>query len=132
MLSPSVASEPERHRRRPHRLPRTEITIEVRASAGVCSRERRYRHAGHGNGQLEYVTLSSSTAYHGLKGASAASSSIKAGVYIVAQGTQVSLTTFNADDVQVLGTLSLTPHGFPGHSGSAPMPAQPNGAAKSV
>jgi hypothetical protein len=84
-----------------------------------------------GNGQLEYVTVSSSTAYHGARGAAASSSSLKAGVYIVAQGTQVSLTTFNADDVQVLGTLSFTPHSFPGHSATVPAPA-PGGTTKSV
>jgi hypothetical protein len=85
-----------------------------------------------GDGQLEYVTLSGSTAYHGVRGASATSSSVKAGVFIVAQGTQVDLTTLNADDVQVLGTLSFTPHGFQGHSGTMPAPAQPPAAAKSV
>jgi hypothetical protein len=85
-----------------------------------------------GDGQLEYVTLSGSTAYHGVRGASATSSSVKAGVFIVAQGTQVDLTTLNADDVQVLGTLNFTPHGFQGHSGTMPAPAQPPAAAKSV
>jgi hypothetical protein len=111
----------------------TEITIEVPSITGrVQSVSGDTVTLVTGNGQLEYVTLSSSTAYHGLRGASAALSSIKAGVYIVAQGTQVSLTTLDADDVQVLGTLSLTPHGFPGHSGTMPMPAQPGGAAKSV
>ncbi|MGA8523161.1 MAG: DUF5666 domain-containing protein [Candidatus Dormiibacterota bacterium] len=84
-----------------------------------------------GDGQLEYVTLSGSTLYHGVRGASATSSSVKAGVFIVAQGTQVDLTTLKADDVQVLGTLSFTPHGFQGHSGTMP-PAQPPAAAKSV
>jgi hypothetical protein len=109
----------------------TEITIEVPSVTGrVQSVSGDTVTLVTGNGQLEYVTLSSSTAYHGLRGASAALSSIKAGVYVVAQGTQVSLTTLNADDVQVLGALSLTPHGFPGHSGA--MPAQPGGAGKSV
>ena len=111
----------------------TEITIEVPSISGrVQSVSGDTVTLVTGDGQLESVIVSSSTAYHGLKGASAALSSVKSGVYIVAQGTQGSLTTFNADDVQVLGTLSLTPHGFPGHSGSEPMPAQPNGAAKSV
>ena len=111
----------------------TEITIEVPSVTGrVQSVSGDTVTLVTGNGQLEYVTLSSSTAYHGLRGASAAMSSIKAGVYIVAQGTQVSLTTLNADDVQVLGTLSLTPHGFPSHSGTMPMPAQAGGAGKSV
>ena len=85
-----------------------------------------------GDGQLEYVTLSGSTVYHGVRGASATSSSVKAGVFIVAQGTQVDLTTLNADDVQVLGTLSFTPHSVPGHSATIPVPAQPPATAKSV
>jgi hypothetical protein len=72
------------------------------------------------NGQLEYVTLSSATVYHGFGSAKVTSASVKAGVYIVAQGSQASLTTFNADDVQVLGTLTFTPHSFPGHSSTAP------------
>jgi hypothetical protein len=75
------------------------------------------------DGQLEYVTLSGATAYHSIGSATATIASVKAGVYIVAQGTQVSLTTFNADNVQVLGTLSFTPHsfpGFPGHASTAP------------
>lgn len=111
----------------------TEITIEVPSVTGrVQSVSGDTVTLVTGNGQLEYVTLSSSTAYHGLRGASAAVSSIKAGIYIVAQGTQVSLTTLNADDVQVLGTPSLTPHAFPGHSGTMPMPAQAGGAGKSV
>jgi hypothetical protein len=83
-----------------------------------------------GDGQLEYVTISNSTVYQGLRGASATSSSVKAGVYIVAQGSQVSLTTLKADDVQVLGTLNFTPHSFPG--GSPPMPTQPSGTTNSV
>ncbi len=111
----------------------TEITIEVPSITGrVQSVSGDTVTLVAGNGQLEYVNLSTSTAYHGLRGASATLSSIKAGVYIVAQGTQVSLTTLNADDVQVLGTLSLTPHSFPGHSGTMPIPAQPGGAAQTV
>ena len=85
-----------------------------------------------GDGQLAYITISSSTAYHGVRGASATSSSLKSGVYIVAQGTQVNLTTLTADDVQVLGTLSFTPHSFPGHSSPIPAPDQPGGTSKSV
>jgi hypothetical protein len=85
-----------------------------------------------GDGQLEYVTLSGSTVYHGVRGASATSSSVKTGVFIVAQGTQVDLTTLNADDVQVLGAWSFTPHGLPSHSGTMPVPAQPPAAAKAV
>jgi hypothetical protein len=83
------------------------------------------------DGQIEYVTLSGATAYHGIGSATATSASLKAGVYIVAQGSQASLTTFNADSVQVLGTLSFTPHSFPGHSSTAPKPT-PGGASKSV
>ena len=52
-------------------------------------------------------------------------------MYIVAQGTQVSLT-FDADNVQVLGTLSFTPHSFPGHSSTAPKPTPAGSPAKSV
>ncbi len=84
------------------------------------------------DGQLETVNVSSSTAYHGVRGATASLSSIKAGVYITAQGTQVSLTTFSADDVQVLGTPSSSSRsfpGFPGHSTTAPK--QPSSGAKS-
>ena len=84
------------------------------------------------NGQLEYVTLSESTVYHGVRGASASDTSLKAGVYIVAQGTQVNLTTFNADDVQVLGTFSFSPRSFPGHSGGPSAPATAGGTGKSV
>ena len=45
------------------------------------------------DGQLEYVTTSGATAYQGLRGATATSSSVKAGVYVVAQGTEADLTT---------------------------------------
>lgn len=111
----------------------TAITIEVPSIMGrVQSVSGNTVTLVTGDGQLEYVTLSSSTAYHGVRGAAATSSSIKAGVYIVAQGTQVSLTTLSADDVQVLGTLSFAPHGPPGHFGTEPMPAQPGGATKPV
>ena len=82
-----------------------------------------------GDGQLAYITISSSTAYHGVRGAAATSSAVKAGVYIVAQGTQESLTTFNADNVEVLGSLSLTPHDFPGHPGTVPAPAESGSGA---
>jgi hypothetical protein len=88
------------------------------------------------DGQLEYVTLSGATAYHGIGTATATMVSVKTGVYIVAQGTQVSLTTFDADNVQVLGTFSFTPHsfpGFPGHSSTAPKSTPAAGSpAKSV
>ena len=109
----------------------TAITIEVPSLSGrVQSVSGDTVTLVTGNGQLEYVTVSSSTTYHGVRGASAALSSVKAGVYIVAQGTQVSLTALNADDVQVLGTLNFAPHSFPGHSGTAPAPS--GSAAKSV
>jgi hypothetical protein len=77
------------------------------------------------------VTLSGATAYHGVGNATATIASLKAGVYIIAQGSQVDLTTLNADDVQVLGTMSFTPHGFPGHSSTAPASA-PGGTSKSI
>jgi Domain of unknown function (DUF5666) len=110
----------------------TEITIEVPSIGGrVQSVSGDTVTLVTGNGQLEYVTLSSSTSYHGVRGASATRSSLKAGIYIVAEGMQVNLTTFNADDVQVLGTLSFEPHSVPGHSWTAP-PAQAGGATTSV
>jgi Domain of unknown function (DUF5666) len=111
----------------------TAITIEVPSISGrVQSVSGNTVTLVTGNGQLMDVVLSSSTAYNGIRGAVATRNSLKAGIYIVAQGTQVDLTTLNADDVQVLGSLSFAPHGFPGHSGTMPMPAQPGGATKSV
>jgi hypothetical protein len=111
----------------------TAITIEVPSISGrVQSVSGDTVTLVTGDGQLAYVTISSSTAYHGVRGASATSSSLKAGVYIVAQGTQVNLTTLSADDVQVLGTLSFTPHSFPGHSSTPPVPTQSGSATKSV
>jgi hypothetical protein len=111
----------------------TAITIEVPSVSGrVQSVSGNTVTLVTSDGQLELVELSSATAYHGVRGATATLSSIKAGVYIVAQGTQVDLGTFNADDVQVLGTLNLTPHVFPGHSGGMPMPAKPGGSTNSV
>ncbi len=111
----------------------TEITIEVPSVAGrVQSVSGNTVTLVTGNGQLEIVVLSSSTAYHGIRGAAATSSSIKSGVYILAQGTQVNLTTLDADSVQVLGALNFGPHGFPGHSGTAPKPGGPSGATNSV
>jgi hypothetical protein len=85
-----------------------------------------------GDGQLETVMTSSATRYHGVRGATATSSSLKAGVYVVAQGTQVNLTTLDADNIEVLGNFSFVPHSFPGHSSTAPMPGQPGGATKPV
>ena len=108
----------------------TAITIEVPSISGrVQSVSGNTVTLVTGDGQLAYITISSSTAYHGVRGAAATASSVKAGVYIVAQGTQESLTTFNADNVDVLGALSLTPHGFPGHSGTLPEPAESGSGA---
>jgi Domain of unknown function (DUF5666) len=103
----------------------TAITVEVPSISGrVQSVSGKTVTLVTGDGQLAYITISSSTAYHGVRGATATSSSVKAGVYIVAQGTQIGLTTLNADNVQVLGALSFTPDGFPGHSSTVPEPAQ--------
>ena len=111
----------------------TAITIEVPSVAGrVQSVSGSTVTLVTGDGQLEYVTISSSTAYHGVGGASATSSSVKAGVFIVAQGPQVNLTTLNADDVQVLGTSSAAPHGFSGNSGAAPESPEPSDATDST
>jgi hypothetical protein len=112
----------------------TAITIEVPSIAGrVQSVSGDTVTLVTADGQLDYVTLSSSTAYHGFGSATATIASIKAGVYIVAQGSQVSLTTLNADSVQVLGNLSFNPHGFPGHPGNGPKPTPAAGSpAKSV
>jgi hypothetical protein len=111
----------------------TAITIEVPSVSGrVQSVSGNTVTLVTADGQLENVTLSGSTAYHGIRGASATLSSIKTGVYIVAQGTQVDLATLNADNVEVLGVLSFTPHTFPGHTGTLPVPAQPGGSTKTV
>ena len=108
----------------------TAITIEVPSTSGrVQSVSGNTVTLVTADGQLETVNVSSSTAYHGLRGASASLSSVKAGVYITAQGTQTGLTTFSADDVQVLGTPSSAPPSFPGHSTTTPK--QPAGGAKS-
>jgi len=109
----------------------TAITIEVPSVSGrVQSVSGSTVTLVTANGQLEYVTISSSTVYHGLRGAAATSSSLKAGVDVVAQGTQVSLTTLNADDVEVLGALNFAPHSAAG--GWVPMPKQSSGATNSV
>jgi hypothetical protein len=111
----------------------TAITIEVPSISGrVQSVSGNTVTLVTADGQLENVTLSGSTAYHGVRGASATESSIKAGVYIEAQGTQVDLTTLSADNVEVLGVLSFTPHTFPGHTGTMPVPAQPGGSTKTA
>jgi hypothetical protein len=109
----------------------TSITIEVPSISGrVQSVTGETVTLVTGDGQLEDVTVSGATAFHGVRGATATIASLKAGVYIVAQGSQLSLTSFNADDVQVLGTLTFTPHSFPGHSSTAPKPTP--AAGKSV
>lgn len=111
----------------------TAITIEVARVAGrVQSVSGTTVTLVTADGQLEYVTISSSTVYRGVGGASATSSSVKAGVFIVAQGTQVNLTTLNADDVQVLMTSSAAPHGFPGDSGATPESPEPSDATDST
>jgi Domain of unknown function (DUF5666) len=111
----------------------TDITIEVPSVGGrVQSVSGGTVTLVTGDGQLEYLIISSSTVYHGAGGASATGSSVKAGVFIVAQGTQVNLTTLNADNVQVLGTSSAAPHGFPGDSGAAPEPPEPSDATDST
>lgn len=84
-----------------------------------------------GDGQLEYVTTSSATAYQGIRNATATSASVKAGVYIVAQGTETDLTHITADGIQVLGAMTFTPHSFPGHPDDG-MPGRPSPAASSV
>ena len=74
------------------------------------------------DGQLEYVSTSGVTVYQGFRGATATSTSVKAGVFVVAQGTETDLTHMSADGIQVLGNMSFTPHSFPGHSGAKPSP----------
>jgi hypothetical protein len=74
------------------------------------------------DGQLEYVTTSGATVYQGLRGTTATSGSVKAGVFVVAQGSETDLTHMNADGIQVLGNMTFAPHSFPGHSGPKPSP----------
>ncbi len=76
-----------------------------------------------GDGQLEYVTTSGATSYHAARGASASSASVKAGVYIEAQGAQTNLTHLEADTIEVVGNFSIAPHGMPGHFGPPPSPS---------
>jgi hypothetical protein len=115
----------------PTKIAATAITIQVPSVSGrVQSVSLSTITLVTSDGQLEYVTVSTSTAYHGVRGATAALSSIKAGVYVVAQGAQIALNQISADNIQVLGTLTFTPHSFPGHSSTAPAP--PTSAGKSV
>lgn len=107
----------------PTKIAATAITIQVPSVSGrVQSVSLSTITLVTSNGQLEYVTVSNSTAYHGLRGATASLSTVKAGVYVVAQGTQITLNEIDADNIQVLGTLTFTPHSFPGHSSTAPAP----------
>lgn len=83
------------------------------------------------DGQLEYVTTSGATVYQGFRGATATSTSVKAGVFVVAQGTEADLTHMTADGIQVLGNMSFAPPSFPGHSGAKPSP-RPSAAGSPV
>ena len=112
----------------------TAITIEVPSISGrVQSVSGDTVTLVTGDGQLEYVTLSGSTAYHGVRGASAtiaarsrpASSSWP-------RARRSSLTTLNADDVQVLGTSELHAAWLPGPLRDVPVPPSHRAAAKSV
>jgi hypothetical protein len=115
----------------PTKIAATAITIQVPSVSGrVQSVSLSTITLVTSDGQLEYVTVSTSTAYHGVRGATAALSTIKAGVYVVAQGAQIALNQISADNIQVLGTLTFTPHSFPGHSSTAPAP--PASAGKPV
>jgi hypothetical protein len=110
----------------------TAITIEVPSISGrVQSVSGNAITLVTGNGQLEYVITSGSTAYQGVRGATATSSSIKAGIYVVAEGTQTDLTHLTADRVEVLGSFTAAPHSFPGHGGGTPG-ARPSAAASTV
>ncbi len=107
----------------PTRIAATAITIQVPSVSGrVQSVSLSTITLVTSDGQLEYVTVSTSTAYHGVRGATATLSSIKAGVYVVAQGAQITLHQISADNIQVFGALTFTPHSFPGHSSTAPTP----------
>jgi Domain of unknown function (DUF5666) len=83
------------------------------------------------NGQLEYVTTSSATVYQGARNATATNASVKAGVFIVAQGTETDLTHITADGIQVLGSMTFAPHSFPGHPGDGASP-RPSPATSSI
>jgi len=102
----------------------TAITIEVPSVSGrVQSVSGTTITLVTGNGQLEYITTSGATAYHGARGASASSTSVKTGLYIVAQGTQTDLTHLDADTIEVVGNFSFAPPNFPGHFGPRPSPS---------
>ena len=99
----------------------TAITIEVPSISGrVQSVSGGTITLVTGNGQLEYVSTSGGTAYQGFRGATSSSASVKAGVFIVAQGTQTDLTHLSADTIEVVGNQSFAPPNFPGHFGQRP------------
>jgi uncharacterized protein DUF5666 len=83
------------------------------------------------DGQLEYVTTSGATVYQGLRNATATSASVKAGIFIVAQGTETDLTHMTADGIQVLGSMTFTPHSFPNHprGNASPRPSPVAGSS---
>ncbi|HEY6468244.1 MAG TPA: DUF5666 domain-containing protein [Candidatus Dormibacteraeota bacterium] len=84
-----------------------------------------------GDGQLEYATTSTATVYQGLRGATATSASVKAGIYVVVQGTETDLTHITADGIQVLGSATFTPHNFPNHprGDASPKPSPATGSS---
>lgn len=84
------------------------------------------------DGQLEYVTTSNATVYQGLRNAKATSASVKAGIYIVVQGTETDLTHITADGIQVLGSTTFTPHSFPNHPRGDVSPRPSPAAGSSV
>jgi hypothetical protein len=83
------------------------------------------------NGQLEYATTSGATAYQGIGNATATSASVKAGIYVVVQGTETDLTHITADGIQVLGSTTFTPHSFPNHprGNASPKPSPAAGSS---
>ncbi len=83
------------------------------------------------DGQLEYATTSSATVYQGVGNATATSASVKAGTYIVVQGTETDLTHITADGVQVLGSTAFAPHSFPNHprGNASPKPSPAAGSS---
>jgi hypothetical protein len=83
------------------------------------------------NGQLEYATTSGATVYQGIGSATATSASVKAGIYVVVQGTETDLTHITADGVQVLGSTTFTPHSFPNHprGNASPKPSPVAGSS---
>ncbi len=110
----------------------TAITIEVPTIAGrVQSVSGNAITLVTSDGQLEYATTSSATVYQGIGDAAATSASVRAGIYVVVQGTETDLTHITADAVEVLGSTPFTPHSFPNHpSGDAsPKPSPAAGSS---